>query len=257
MPFNKRNRPWARLKDLYLIAFFRKYYRLWRQEINRREELGQPLGVRLYLVNNLIVQKGQYLTPANLLSLLRAFLAYPFFILLTNGYVGAAATIYLVMVLTDFFDGPLAKAFYHVTKSGKYIDPLADKCGTAAMLFGWRGHLPNPIFYSIIGTALCLLFLATVAKPLANALGLERKSGANSFGKWKFAAECAGFITLFLVYFSSNFTLLSHLLYLVALIFLSSSIILGAASIIEHAFPSVLTKLSYYLTPTAYKKTPM
>jgi CDP-diacylglycerol--glycerol-3-phosphate 3-phosphatidyltransferase/cardiolipin synthase len=254
--FNKRNRPWVKLKDLYLIAYFRKHYRLWRKEISSREENNEPLGVRLYLLNTWVVQKSLYLTPANLLSLLRALLAFPFFVLLDNGYIGAAAAVYVVMVLTDFFDGPLARGFYHVTKSGEYIDPFADKCGTAALIFGWRSQLPDVVFYGIIGTALSLLFLASIAKPLANALGVERKSGANNFGKWKFAAECAGFIVLFLTYFTREYEIASHLLYLLAISFLSSSLLLAMASIIEHAFPGVLGKLFIFFKPSAFQKTP-
>ncbi len=67
---------------------------------------------------------------ANIFSLLRIAISPVFFVLLiseSNTGVIVATILYIIAALTDFFDGWFARRYHEVTKTGKFIDPLADK----------------------------------------------------------------------------------------------------------------------------------
>ena len=63
----------------------------------------------------------------NLLTLLRALLALPIVWALVRGRTGLALLLIVVGVLTDVFDGVVARRTGGVTPLGKAFDPIADK----------------------------------------------------------------------------------------------------------------------------------
>ena len=70
------------------------------------------------------------LNLANIFSLLRIVLSPLFFFLLifgNNTGIAIAAILFFIAALTDYFDGWVARKYHEVTKTGKFIDPLADK----------------------------------------------------------------------------------------------------------------------------------
>ena len=74
---------------------------------------------------------GQWLSPPNLLSLLRILLIPPFCILFftartAEGYL-LAGSILVLSGVTDMLDGFIARKHDMVTDLGKILDPLADK----------------------------------------------------------------------------------------------------------------------------------
>lgn len=85
------------------------------------------------------------LTPPNVLTLLR-ILAIPVVVLILLPPAGreisfarslAAAILFVVAIVTDLFDGYIARRYQMVTQLGKLLDPLADKllvCATMVML---------------------------------------------------------------------------------------------------------------------------
>ncbi len=68
----------------------------------------------------------------NLLSAARPVLIVPFVIALAHSSYGWLAFITAIIVLSDYFDGYLARRLGAITDTGKILDPLADKICTAA-----------------------------------------------------------------------------------------------------------------------------
>jgi CDP-diacylglycerol--glycerol-3-phosphate 3-phosphatidyltransferase len=92
---------------------------------------------------------SQLLNVPNALTMLRLVLVIPFGILLFGygdqpGARAAAAMIFVIASLTDYFDGALARKHNLVTTFGKIADPLADKALTGVALIGlsYLGDLP-------------------------------------------------------------------------------------------------------------------
>ena len=88
---------------------------------------------------------GKFWTFANVLSLFRVILAIPItYLILIDGSVAWILGLILLAVLTDWFDGHLARWSHTVSNWGKVLDPLSDKA-TALLVTGAlvvRGDLP-------------------------------------------------------------------------------------------------------------------
>ena len=81
------------------------------------------------------------LTLANVLSFSRIILVFPLIILLqdfanTSSNISGLYSfiIIIVMVVTDFLDGFVARKMNQVTNLGKALDPIADKIAMMAVL---------------------------------------------------------------------------------------------------------------------------
>ena len=88
---------------------------------------------------------GKFWTVANILSLFRVVLAFPVtYLILVDGSVAWILGLILLAVLTDWFDGNLARWSHTVSNWGKVLDPLCDKAAailvTVALVI--RGDLP-------------------------------------------------------------------------------------------------------------------
>lgn len=96
-------------------------------------------------------------TKSNYLSLLRLFLAIPFYFLLDhiNEDYSYRLLVFGLMVFglfTDLADGWLARKFNEITEIGKIIDPLADKVaiGVIVIKLYLIGEIPDFYFWVII-----------------------------------------------------------------------------------------------------------
>lgn len=83
----------------------------------------------------------------NVLSVIRIFLSPVFlFLFLTGDMVlqRISLVIFFIAVLTDWYDGWYARKYKSITKTGIFLDPLADKILTtfAFILFYIKGMLP-------------------------------------------------------------------------------------------------------------------
>lgn len=91
------------------------------------------------------VQTDRVWTVPNALSLLR-LLAIPVFVWLALGpQEDLAAALVLVLIgLTDYLDGMLARRWNQITRVGQLLDPIADRLATLAVLvvFLVRGVVP-------------------------------------------------------------------------------------------------------------------
>ena len=114
------------------------------------------------------------ITISNGLSILRLFLAIPFWFLLNNFHVQDVRVILIllgvVVVFTDWADGYFARKFNQVTELGKIIDPLADKICAGVLIYKLYliGEITPFLFFVLIGRD-TLIFLAGVL--LAKYLG--------------------------------------------------------------------------------------
>lgn len=106
--------------------------------------------------------QGKFLTLPNILSLSRGILIFPAVYFATRGTLNTLflATLFgIVMILTDAFDGFIARKTGSVSEWGKILDPLIDKfCVLVAVIAVviLRGF---PIYAAaiIVGRDICIL----------------------------------------------------------------------------------------------------
>src|SRR3989339_2169314 len=114
------------------------------------------------------------ITISNGLSLLRLFMAIPFWFLLDNFQEPGIKTITIlvgvVVVFTDWADGFFARKFNQITEVGKIIDPLADKVCASVLVFKLYliGEITPLLFFILLGRDL-LIFIGGIL--LAKYLG--------------------------------------------------------------------------------------
>ena len=147
---------------------------------------------------------GRLFTVPNLITFFRAFLLIPLFIFLKLGEEAHgnqwALFIIGIALLSDFFDGFLARVLKQETDWGRFFDPLIDKIWIAGLgiflAFTWR---QNPLPWGF-------LVLVLLRDVLIVAAGIHAYRGwrivleSNLWGKW------AMFLTaLTLVAYAINF----------------------------------------------------
>ncbi len=88
---------------------------------------------------------GTFWTAANMLSLCRVVLIAPItYLILVNGPLAWLMGLILLAMVTDWFDGRIARWSHTVSDWGKVLDPLADKLMATAVTLALvvRGALP-------------------------------------------------------------------------------------------------------------------
>ncbi len=159
-------------------------------------------------------------TASNLFSLLRLFMAIPFWLLLDN----LQDNRYLILVLclfaalTDVLDGYLARKLNQVTELGKIIDPLADKVAMGAIIVKLYliEAVPAYYFFMIVGRDI-LIFLGG----LIVSKTLNRVLPSNVLGK--ITVMNIGIVILMILLQVERTSLIFSVIYLasIALIFIS------------------------------------
>ncbi|HEX7070342.1 MAG TPA: CDP-alcohol phosphatidyltransferase family protein, partial [Rhodothermales bacterium] len=77
---------------------------------------------------------GKFWTVANALSLVRLLLVIPVtYLILTGGSAAYLWALLAAVVVSDFFDGRVARWSHTVSEWGKVLDPLADKAAAIAV----------------------------------------------------------------------------------------------------------------------------
>jgi cardiolipin synthase len=71
-------------------------------------------------------------TTANLLTLFRIALLFPFLYFIGIGRFGVALAVFFLASVTDFADGYIARRYKQQSRVGRFLDPLADKLLTTA-----------------------------------------------------------------------------------------------------------------------------
>ena len=92
--------------------------------------------------------KKEIFNIPNIMGYVRILLIPVFVILYVKGFYTWALVALAVNIMTDFFDGIVARKFNQITELGKFIDPLADKLSQAAVvvLLAFTYPLLWPVF---------------------------------------------------------------------------------------------------------------
>ena len=148
--------------------------------------------------------KDNFLTPANVVTLVRIFLIPVFVAVLVSPWPSLtwdlplwsslqpwiAAVVFIVISATDAVDGYLARSRNEVTDFGKFLDPLADKILVAAALLGLveMQHLPSWIALIILARE----FIVSGLRMLAASQGIV--IAASWYGKVKTVSQIVAII---------------------------------------------------------------
>jgi len=181
-----------------------------------------------------VLEEHRIFTLANLLSLVRLFLLPAVLAcMLANRpfYDGLALGLLLLAMLTDFFDGVVARARNEISQLGKIIDPVADKLFTGALglfLVVLRGL---PVWFAVLYILRDLVIL-TISYLLF--LNRDIVMPSNRLGKWTTAVLMATLVAytirryvigIPLVYAGAALVVLSGLVYARAFVQLVSGLL--------------------------------
>lgn len=165
------------------------------------------------------------LTP-NFLTFLRIVLLAPIILAIQEKRFLFATILFLIAYFLDIIDGPLARVKNQITEFGKVFDPTADKVVFLSVLFILgKEYLPISLIYIIFSLEVILILLVIMFRPLASALGLDVKLGANIFGKIKMFFQTLGIMALFFLVTYNLTVLPSTIILIIATLFSIFSIV--------------------------------
>ena len=98
------------------------------------------------------VERGRFWTLSNAVSLLRAVLTLPAVWLIALGpdYVWEAFGVVVVMIVSDWIDGWLARWRDEISQWGKILDPLADKVAVGAVTIAMVVFKGLPVWLVVV-----------------------------------------------------------------------------------------------------------
>lgn len=154
------------------------------------------------------VEPHYFFTIANVISLIRAFLALPIAMYLIRGKIQIALVLMSVAVVSDWLDGYAARKAQEVSTYGKALDPIADKLVGMAVLFVLVFQSEFPLWFVVMLT-IRDFSITLLNTHLHNSRGLI--TGANIPGKIFISVAT---VVVFLWIFPSQRLIARNLLYL-------------------------------------------
>ncbi|HDR05219.1 MAG TPA: CDP-alcohol phosphatidyltransferase family protein [Candidatus Marinimicrobia bacterium] len=168
----------------------------------------RPISERLEKLNPKNVEPHYFFTIANIISLTRAFLAFPIAVYLMRDQLSVAVPLLIIAVVSDWLDGYAARKTNEVSSYGKALDPIADKVVGMSILFVLVFKMNFPIWFLII-LAVRDFTITLLTTYLYNSRGVI--NGANILGK---IFILTGTITVFLWLYPACRSIAWHFLYL-------------------------------------------
>ena len=97
-------------------------------------------------------ERGRFWTLSNAVSLLRAVLTVPAVWLISLGpnYVWEAFGVVVVMIVSDWIDGWLARRWGEISQWGKILDPLADKVAVGVITIAMVVFKDLPVWLVLV-----------------------------------------------------------------------------------------------------------
>lgn len=164
-------------------------------------------------------KRTRYLNLPNTLSIIRIAAApLLIYMLLSPGRVLSAvsAAVFLVVCLTDWLDGYIARKMNIITNLGKFLDPLADKLliTTAFIMLISLDRVPAWMVAAIVGREMAVTGLRAVASDSGIVIA------AGPLGKLKTVFQIAALVPLIVYYpfFGIDFMAIGQVLLWTALI---------------------------------------
>src|SRR5258708_35670592 len=156
-------------------------------------------------------------TIANLVTLLRIALTPVVVWLLGTGHYLAGGWTFGAAAFTDLVDGFLARRFAQHSKTGLYLDPIADKILLSSVYIGLAvvGAVDRQIVYIVFARDLWILLLSGIALRFTSFRDLQ----PNIWGKMNTFVQIAAAVVVMAAnaFFDSTLTLVGGgLMYLVA-----------------------------------------
>ena len=135
------------------------------------------------------------MTTANKLTLCRVVMIPIFLVLLYvdfTGHLWAALAVFILVSVTDFIDGYVARHYHQITDFGKFMDPLADKLlvMSAMAWFVEVAWMPAWAFFVVIARELAVTGLRLVAVEQGRVIAAAKS------GKVKTACTMVGIILM-------------------------------------------------------------
>lgn len=149
---------------------------------------------------------------------LRIVLIPPTIVLLPEHWYGALF-LFLLGVVLDLIDGPVARYTKRTSRSGAFLDPFADKLLFLSVLVFFRPDVQSVLFWALFTVETVLLLEHTFKFFYfrhADQQVRKQKQASNVWGKIKFGCEVAAIIALFLTPITALFFTLATIIMVIA-----------------------------------------